>query len=236
VARLVRLALAGRAHYVAQATVHGQVLAVDDHDRHALLAALQAAASANKVAVWGYALLADGLQLVVCPATGDGLGRMMQQLGRRYVAEFNRRHGRAGALWAGRFRAAVVEPGDWLLSALCRVDELALAQPATAEGPWSSAPHHLGQARQVWLTDPPEIWALGNTPFERENAYRACLQRGVPPARAAALARAVHGAWVAGSDAFASEVAEATGRPTSPRRPGRPRRLRPPSEDQHVPE
>lgn len=234
-ARLARLALAGRAHYVAQATVHGQALAEDDQDRQALLSALQAAAAAHKVAVWGYALLPDGLQLVACPTSDEGLGRMMQQLGRRYVAAFNRRHGRAGALWAGRYRAAVVEPGDWLLSALCRVDELALAQPATAEGPWSSAPHHLGLARQVWLADPPEIWALGNTPFERENAYRARLHGGVEPARAAALARAVHGAWVAGSEAFAAEVAEAAGRPASPRRPGRPRRQAIALESESVP-
>ena len=218
-ARLPRLTLAQHAHYVVQATVHGQALVQDDDDRRALLAALAAAAAAQEVAVWGYALLAHELHRVVCPPRDGALGRMRQTLGRRYGAAFNRRHGRTGALWGGRFRAAVVERGDWLLTALCRVDQLAREQ-----GAWSSAPHHLGQTRDPLLADPPELWALGNTPFERETAYRALLDAGVEPVRADALARAVHGAWVVGSPGFAAEVAAAAGRPAAPRRAGRPPR------------
>ena len=218
-ARLPRLALAGQGHYVVQSTVHGQPLALDDEDRRALLAALQAAAQARGVQVWGYALLPQALHLVVCPPDDTALGALMQTLGRRYVAAFNRRHGRSGALWGGRFRAAVVEGGEWLLAALCLVDRLGL-EP----GGWGSAPHHLGQRRDPLLAEPPEIWALGNTPFERERAWRGRLAEGVDPAQAQALARAVRGAWVAGSDAFVAEVEARAGRRAGPRRPGRPAR------------
>lgn len=221
-ARLPRLAVAGQPHYVVQTGVHGQPLALDDTDRAAMLAALREAAATQRVAVWGYALLPQALHLVVCPATPEGLGRMMQTLGRRYVLAFNRRHQRSGALWGGRFRAAVVEPGAWLLAALARVDRL-----GQEGGAWSSAPHHLGQARDTLLADPHEFWSLGNTPFERESTWRDRLAAGPDPSRDDALARAVHGTWVAGSTAFAAEMAALAGRPGSPRRPGRPAKRRP---------
>jgi putative transposase len=100
--------------------------------------------------------------------------------------------------------------------------DAAAAGPAAA--PWSSAAHHLGTATDTLPSDPPEWWMLGNTPFEREHAWRARLQAGPDPARAAALTRAVQGAWVAGSAAFAAQVEAMAGRPARPRRPGRPPR------------
>lgn len=220
-ARLPRLALAGQPHYVLQRGVHGQPLALDEADRQALKDALREAAAAHGVQLWGYALLPHELHLVACPAGGDALGRMMQALGRRYVPAYNRRHGRQGALWSGRFRAALVEPGEWLLAALLRVDRLGLEA-----GGACSAPHHLGQGRDPLLADPAVFWTLGNTPFERESAWRSRLAEGLPPAAEATLARAVQGTWVAGSAAFAAEVAAALGRPSSPRRPGRPPKTR----------
>lgn len=214
--RLPRLALAGQPHYLLQQGVHGQALAVDEADRERLLQALHEAALTHRVQLWAYALLPQALHLVACPAAPDGLSRMMQTLGRRYVVAFNRRHGRSGALWAGRFRAAVVEPGDWLLLALARVDRLALE--AGAPG---SAAHHLGRQRDPGLAEPPDFWALGNTPFDRESAWQRRLEAGADP-REAELARAVQGAWAAGSPAFVAATAERLGRPAAPRRPGRP--------------
>jgi putative transposase len=216
-ARLARLAVAGLPHVVVQSTVHGHLLAVDDEDRRRLLDAIGAATRQHGVAVWGYGLLPQALHLIVCPAEAAGLGRAMQTLGRRYVPAYNRRHARTGALWSSRYRATVVEPGEWLLTAMVRVDELALG-----EGAPSSAPHHAGQRIDALLQDPPVLWELGNTPFERENAYRRRLAAGVAATDAQALARAVHGAWAWGSPAFVAGVAEMSGRPATPRRAGRP--------------
>jgi putative transposase len=220
-ARLARLALPGLPHCVLQQAVHGSQLVHDDADRTALLKSVHVAAERHQVAVWAYAIEARALHLVLCPSTAEGLGRMMQALGRLYVPGFNRRHGRTGALWAGRFRAAVVEPGGWLVQALVRVDRLGAWSDGEAAA-WSSASHRLGQRRDPGLADPPEWWDLGNTPFERESVWRARLQQGLPPEVEAALARAVHGAWALGSPGFQAKLAATAGRPTVPRPAGRP--------------
>lgn len=70
----------------------------------------------------------------------------------------------------------------------------------------------------------PETWALGNTPFDREAAYRALLLAGLPQAETDALRQAALGGWAAGSAAFVATVAQTAARPAAPRARGRPRR------------
>lgn len=223
-ARQPRLALAGHAHYVVQQAVHDQALVRDDTDRRALVNALTAAAGEQRVTIWAYALTDQALHLLARPGNEHALGAMMQSLGRRYVVGYNRRHARGGALWAGRFAAAVVEPGAWLLAAIATID--GLLEP---DSPWSSAAHHCGGQPDSLLADPPEIWGLGNTPFEREGRYAALLRRGVGQAQRDQLARAARGGWAVGSPEFLVTVSEQAGRPVRPRRRGRPPKLRPPT-------
>jgi putative transposase len=143
---------------------------------------------------------------------------MVQALGRRYVAGFNRRHGRRGALWAGRYRAAVVAPGDWTLAAMLMVDRMALAGLAGSAGP------HQGHRRDPLLAEAPERWALGNTPFDRDSAWARRLAAAPDAAVEQALQRAVQGSRVAGPPSFIAAVGQALGRPVAPRRRGRPPR------------
>ena len=188
-ARLPRLVLPGLAHYVVQRGHNRGQVFTDAEDRAEFLRALREAAAAHGVGVHAYALADDELQLLLTPPSAPALSRMMQTLGRRYVSAYNRRHGRSGTLWEGRYRCAVVEPGAWLLAALCLIDN----QPGV-----TSAGHRTGAARDPLLTDPAEFWHLGNTPFEREAAWRARLAQSLPPAEAEALRHAALGGWAIG--------------------------------------
>lgn len=220
-ARLPRLALAGHTHYLIQrahGSVAGRGVFADAQDRETFLSALHEAAAAEQVQLHAYALLADEVHLLATPAAGPALGRLMQALGRRYVSAYNRRHSHQGSLWDGRFRCAVVEPGATRLALLCLVDGL------SEEAGVTSAAHRTGARREPGLTDPPELWQLGNTPFEREAAYRGLLNQGVPAARAEAWRRAALGGWAIGSTAFTAAVADMAARPAGPRPRGRPRR------------
>jgi putative transposase len=220
-ARLPRLALAGQAHLALMLGHGAQPVFTDDDDRRAFLAALRESALQQGVAVHGHALLPGQVLLLLTPATDGALGTLMQGLGRRYGAAFNRRHGRLGSLWAGRFRTAVVQAGPPLLDAMLFVDLQAMQAGAEA---WSSLDHHLGRRRDPLLTDASAWWSLGNTPFEREAAYRHRLDEGLPAARMAALADAVHKGWAVGDAGFLAALAAQADRPVQPRPRGRPRR------------
>ena len=214
-ARLPRLALPGLAHYVIQRGHNGQPVFIDAQDRDAYRAAMAAAAATEAVELHAWALLDAEVQLLVTPGTAGALSRFMQALNRRHGATFNRRHGRSGTLWDGRFRAAVVEPGPLLLQALVLIDGADTPERTTAD-------HRLGGAHSTLVVDPPGYWALGNTPFEREAAYRALLAAGLPGSTARMLRSAALGGWAAGTSPAAPTALEG-GRPLRPRRPGRPR-------------
>lgn len=222
-ARLPRLAVAGQAHLALMLGHGAQPVFADDDDRRAFLAALRDAARQHGVAVHAYALQPTEVLLLLTPATSGALGALMQGLGRRYGAAFNRRHGRRGSLWAGRFRTAVVQPGAHLLDAMLHVDLQGVAAGADAAA-WCSLGHHLGERRDPLITDCAAWWGLGNTPFEREAAYRRCVDDGLAPGRAAALADAVHKGWAVGDAAFLAALAQQSDRPVQPRPRGRPAR------------
>jgi putative transposase len=216
-ARMPRLVLPGHAHGVIQRALPGEAAFVDDTDRQRYLMHLREAVARHHVTLHAFALLPGEVQLLATPAEETALGLCMQAVGRSYVSAYNRRHARRGTLWDGRYRAAVVEPGA------LRLTLLALVDGQSSETGWTSAAHRLGGARDPTLTDPPEFWALGNTPFEREVAYRRHLAARAPPDALAAIRRAVLGGWPVASAAFTSALAASTGRAARPRLAGRPR-------------
>ena len=226
-ARLPRLCVAGHPHLIVHRSHNRQPFALDDADRERYLDALRDAAAAHQVALHGYALVDDEVLLLATPPMPDALGHVMQGLGRRYVGAFNRRHGRTGTVWEGRYRNTLLESGRFLLPCL-RYVELAPVRAGLVADPadyrWSSAAHHLGLRRDPLVSDHPDFWTLGNTPFEREHAYRALLNEGESDAQRRAVSDAAWKGWVLGSDAFAVSMAAATGRPARPRPRGRPRR------------
>src|SRR3954469_17321800 len=122
-ARLTRLTLAGLPHHVMQIGNNRQAIFVDDDDRQAWCAHLREASLVARVDVHAYVLLENHVHLLATPReTAEALSTMMQSLGRRYVAGFNKRHGRTGTLWEGRFRAALVDPEDSLLACMRYID------------------------------------------------------------------------------------------------------------------
>lgn len=225
-ARAKRLALAGELHHLLQRGHNRQNVFVDDADRTSYLSLLRNAAIEYGVAIHAYVLLDAEFHLLATPRDALAVSRLMQSMGRRYVALFNRRHARSGTLWAGRFRTSLMEGAVVGADAVAYLETLPVQMGqagAAVDWVWSSARHHLGLRRDALVTEHPAYWALGNTPFERELAHAHKLREGVDPALSERIQRAVLQGRPLGSAAFASSVAERTGIPMEGRPRGRPR-------------
>lgn len=225
-ARLPRLAVAGAAHVVVQRGHDGSAVFLDDDDRSLYLSSLRQAMDKFALAVHAYVLSNDCVYLLATPQTRDALWRAMQATGRRYSQVFNRRHARRGTLWDGRFRSTVVEGGSSFLEAMIFIDQLpvrvGLAESARHYR-WSSASHHVGVANDPLLTDGADYWNLGNTPFDRADAYARLLDEPQSLEQTARIAAAVAKGWALGSSAFLILLQRLTDRPVAPRPRGRPR-------------
>lgn len=230
-ARLPRFVLVRQPHYIVQQGHNGQPIVADDADRQALMALLRDAAVTHRVEVHAWALLPDRLHLLATPRTeAAALSRMMQTLGRRYVVQFNRRHGRTGTLFDGRFKLAAIDAERWLIDAMRFIEQQPVVAPsdlASDTAPdWSSAAHHLGRRGDPLVSDAPGFWALGNTPFEREAAWRRLLDQPLPTDRAAALSAAARRGRPLGSAEFIAKLQGiGTERSLTSRSRGRPRKV-----------
>lgn len=233
--RLPRLELPQWPHLVVQAVAPGERLFRDEEDVAALLAALREASGQHEVAVHAYVLRGDGLDLLATPAAHGALGLFMQAIGRRYVAGYNRRHARQGSLWAGRFRATVVEPARYLLDAMVYIE----SQPWRAglvHGPVDATPHmptslnhHLGRRTDPLIQDHALFWGTGNTPFDREAAWRKRMEQGIGERLAQTLADAARKGWALAGDEALAKGQALTERRLTPRPRGRPRKVAEPA-------
>lgn len=226
-ARQPRLSLTDQLHHVLLRGNNRQPVLVDEVDRQLFTSLLADLAVEQGVALHAWALMPDHIHLLLTPLRDGVLSTFMQALGRRYVQAFNRRHGRRGTLWEGRYRSTVLEAEPWLLRAMVWLDShpwRAGLVPQAQAHPWTSAAHYLGQQSLRGLTVPPQFWALGNTPFAREAAYRTLLEQGSDPANTTALTNAAIQGWVLGSTAFVAELQAQSTRRLEKAAPGRPKR------------
>lgn len=215
----------GLPHHVTQRGNDGQPIFRDDVDRRRYLEILQDVTRTHHLAVHAYVLMDNHMHMLASPATVEALSRTMQSLGRRYVGWFNARHGRSGTLWEGRFRCAVIETERYLLACMryIELNPVRIGMVTRAgDYAWSSARFHLGQRQDHVITDHPLFWALGNTPFEREAAWRTLLDQGLPDLEAKKISEAALKGWACGSDEFLDWLKSRTARPVAPRPRGRP--------------
>ncbi len=228
-ARLPRLTLGGYPHHVILRGNNRQEIFSNTADRELLLAVLAEESKRHEVDVHAYVLMSNHIHLLLTPRTDQALPCMMQALGRRYVRQFNLRHGRTGTLWEGRYRSSLIQSERHLLACMVYMD----LNPVRAgmvsdpiDHPWSSHHHHIGTRVDKLITPHALYWQLGNTPFAREVAYTDMVRAGLPVNQVGALTRATLSGWALGDEAFKSSLQAQTPRRISPGPIGRPSKKR----------
>jgi putative transposase len=227
-ARLARLTLPGYPHHVIQRGNNRQPIFVSDDDRRLLLQLLEANAKALGVAIHSYVLMDNHFHLLATPKDSSGLPKLMQAVGRRYVRYFNDTHGRTGTLWEGRYKSTLVQAERYLLACMVYIDlnPVRAGMVATAaDHAWSSHRSYVGQGSDRLVTPHPLFWALGNTPFAREQAYADLVAAGVPAPVRDLLTASTFKGWAVGDAAYLAQLHEDAPRRPVPVTRGRPRKL-----------
>ena len=178
----------------------------------------------HRLALHGWILLDDRIILLSTPEDMRGIPNLMQDLGRRIAARW-----RKGRVYRGRYRNALLEPGQWVVPAMLWLESQPTRRRLVDKAtfwPWSSAANHAGQRdlKSIPLTDHADYWALGDTPFARQDRYRQRLEAGQSAAEQEDIEQALYGQWALGSDAFLAWLRSQGSRRSSPAPRGRPRK------------
>lgn len=224
-ARLPRLVLANYPHHILQSGNNNQQIFRDDEDYQRFLGWLKESAKEFKVAIHAYVLMPDHLHLLATPATVEGLAQMIQRLGRYYVPWYNAKYHRSGSLFQGRFKTSLIDPERYFLVCSRFIESNAVRSQLVADPldyPWSSYPHHAGIKPDSVITDHALVWALGNTPFQREAAYIELSRPSLNQAEREAVEAALLKGWPLGSDKFKTELQQRAKRQVLPAKRGRP--------------
>lgn len=179
-------------------------------------------AQARQVALHGWALVPREILLLITPPSADALRALVQRLGRRIAAQRG-----GGQVFEGRYRSALVQPGEWVLPALIWLESLPVRYGLAPGGEywrWSSARAHAGLESAGTLNMHADYWRCGNTPFDRQASYRRLLRDGLETSAASALQEALAGQWALGDHDFVARAERLAGRRAAPRPRGRPRK------------
>ena len=183
-ARALRLLFPGAVYHVfARGNELGAVFR-DDVDREEFLAWLAASVERYGVICHGYCLMDNHYHALVETPRAN-LPSAMRHLNSCYTSSFNRRHGRVGHLFQGRYGSRLVEKDDYLV---WLVRYIAL-NPVRADPPlarraedweWSSYPALLGvRPAPPWLTTAWVLAQFADDLGEARRQLRAFVDSGL---------------------------------------------------------
>jgi putative transposase len=168
-------------HVIQRGNNRGPIF-TDDLDYETFLEFLSASAAERGTSVHGFTLMTNHYHLVVTPDHKTALARTVKHFGGRYVQYYNRRHGRTGTLWDGRYRDPVVADEGYFFTCLRYVEHNPVkARMVSSPEAYRSSSYrfHAYGEPSAWLVPHALYLALGKTPKERQAAYRA-LSRMLP--------------------------------------------------------
>ena len=219
-ARLPRFVIPGQPQHVIVRGNNRIPIFCADEDYRFYLEKLKQACDKHQCDVHAYVLMTNHVHLLITPHTEQGIGKVMQMLGRYYVQYFNHAYQRTGTLWEGRYKATLIDSEQYLLTCY-RYIEL---NPVRAEGmvdhpseyPWSSYRFNaLGQADDL-VAPHHEYQRLGKDETERQAAYRALFKTHISERTLTDIREATNKSWVLGSSYFKEQIEQQLNRRVTP--------------------
>src|SRR4030042_1897831 len=181
-ARPLRIEFPGAVYHITSRENDRKEIFEDDLDRKAFLEILYRVCTRYHWLCHAFCLMDNHYHLLVETPEGN-LSIGMRQLNGVYTQAFNRRHGRVGHLFQGRFKAILIEKDSHLLEA-CRYVVLNPVRAKRVHRPgewiWSSYGATAGRAKRhpCLVTD----WVLSQFGSERkiaEASYRRFVRDGI---------------------------------------------------------
>jgi putative transposase len=198
-----------------------------ENDYRFYLDCLRDACANNNVEVHAYVLMTNHVHLLMTPDSKEGISRLMQSLGRRYVQYINRTYQRCGTLWESRHKASLVDAEHYLL-ACYRYIELnpVAAQMVSHPGDyrWSSYPANAFGRSNSLTTPHPVYLQLGTTGKTRQANYRQLFSSSLGKDEIHAIRTAARFSTPLGNERFKQQIEKATGHKSNQARRGRPLR------------
>jgi putative transposase len=224
--RRARIMLAGVPVHVIQRGNNRGPCFVNEEDRNFYLFHLARGLGRFGCQLHAYCLMTNHVHLLLTPQGAESCAALMKHMGQLHSQYFNKRYGRTGSLWEGRFRSCLVQSESYVL-ACYRYLELNPVRASMVihpgDYPWSSYRNNaLGEAATRLVTPHSEYLRLGDSTQERQKVYAGLFGSTADNERLEEIRAATNGGYALGDESFRRTIARALGRRVEKGRPGRP--------------
>ena len=206
--RPLRVEYPGALYHVMSRGNERQRIVRDDKDREKRLYWLDRTVQTCEWRLHAFVIMGNHDHLFVETPRAN-LSAGMQLLNGSYTSYFNRRHGRVGHLFQGRFKAHLIEQEEHYLE-VSRYIHLNPVRAGLVQKPeqcrWSSCRGYYDDRHVVqWVTYERVLREFGADEATSRRRYRSFVQAGIEAPPASPFREALHG-LIIGSDAFSSRV------------------------------
>jgi len=224
--RQARYNLPGLPQHVIQRGNNRQAVFFDDDDYQRYLSDLDEIATATGCQIHAFVLMTNHVHLLVAPTVSNGISKLMQGLGRRYVVYVNHACQRTGALWEGRYKASLVAEDNYLLACM-RYIKLNPVRAGLVEHPgeyqWASYHYSAyGKYCGLNLKEHDQYTALAGNVVDRRQNYRELFLNALDTDLINSIRQSLNSCLVLGNERFKDEIEIQLKRSVRPGKAGRP--------------
>jgi len=197
---------------------------LQDRDFELYLGLLDEFRTTYACSIHAFVLMTNHVHLLLTPREEGAVSNLMRRLGMKFVSTMNRRYGRTGSGWEGRFWSSLVDSRSYLLTCH-RYIELNPVRAGLVKRPeryrWSSHTHNSYGAPLPFIEPHPEYLALAADEDKRRSAYRRLFATPIADQEMERIRAALRSNLPIGSEEFLSDLQQRLGRPMTRQRAGR---------------
>lgn len=223
--RKPRMYMAGVPCHVIQRGNNRTPCFFSDEDYLFYLECLIEACKRYQVSCHAYVLMTNHTHLLLSPKNKEGISKVMQSLGRRYVQYINKRYMRCGTLWESRHKSSLIDAESYLLSCY-RYIELNPVRANMVMHPgdyrWSSYHCNAFGTKDELVTAHETYLSIDHDKTNRETAYRNLFETTLPKQLLHEISNAANFSMPLGKSRFKQQIEETLNRSIGYARRGRP--------------
>src|SRR5207248_4981146 len=174
----------------------------DDDDYVAYLDYLCTFARRFGCSIHAYCLMTNHVHLLMTPYSEKACTQVMRYTGQYYVQRINKRFGRTGTLWEGRFHSCLVASERYALACYRYIELNPVEAKMVAhahEYRWSSYKANARGASGDFVSPHPAYEALGTSAVMRGSAYSALFTVPLERSLVADIRKATRGGYLVGA-------------------------------------
>ena len=194
-ARHPRIQIPGVAQHIIQRGNNRIDIFHTQRDFEFFLAALRIVCVRYLLEVHAYALLSNHFHLVATPRTPHATSDVMRAMGSKYVRYFNRKYGRTGTLYDGRFRSMTIDSESYWFTCMRYVELNPLRAGLVSmldDYSWSSYGANGRGIPDELVVPHPLYLSLGQCAQSRQQSWRQMCGEGLTESQLTDIRGAIH--------------------------------------------